>query len=114
MLDHWAMIFSQMKVNGVKVPVPSGHTNDSEKNRGWVEDIFRDGDSLFGIVALVGDGIRLAGTNDVSIYSQSEYTDGNGNRYQWPILHVALCTDPVVPGLRGFEALAASIAACRR
>ncbi len=108
-LDHWVETFSTMRANGVDVTVPVGHTTDAEANRGYVRDLFRDGDSLVGIIELVGeDAIRLAGRSDVSIYSPPEYTDGKGNRYVRPITHVALVTNPVVPGLKGFEALAAS------
>ena len=107
-LDKWALTFSQMKANGVKVPVPAGHTFDVEKNRGWVVDMFRDGATLIGVIDLIGEAIALAGTSDVSIYSPPELVDGHGNRYEWPITHVALCTDPVIPGLGGFVPIAAS------
>lgn len=109
MLDHWAGVFATMKANGVKVPAPSGHTTDPDRNRGWVEDIFREGDSLFGVISLIGaDAIAMAGRSDVSIFTQPQYVDGKGNQYEWPILHVALCTDPVVPGLSGFVPIALS------
>jgi len=111
-LDHWAQTFALMLSNGVDVTVPVGHTGDAEANRGYVRDIYREGDSLFGILELVGeDAIALAGRTDVSIYSPPEYTDGKGNHYVRPITHVALTTSPVVSGLRGFEALAASLTA---
>jgi hypothetical protein len=109
LLEHWAATFARMRANGLNVPVPSGHTHDGEANRGWVRHLFRAGDSLYGVVDLVGDGIPMAATNDVSIYAVPEFTDGHGNRYQWPILHVALCTDPVVPGLGGFLPIAAAL-----
>jgi hypothetical protein len=109
LLAHWAATFARMRANGLNVPVPSGHTNDGAANRGWVRHLFHAGDSLYGVVDLVGDGIGMAATNDVSIYAVPEFTDGHGNRYQWPILHVALCTDPVVPGLGGFLPIAAAL-----
>jgi hypothetical protein len=108
-LEHWAATFARMRANGVNVPVPNGHTDDGAANRGWVRHLFRAGDSLYGVVDLVGEGIPMAATNDVSIYAVPEFTDGHGNRYQWPILHVALCTDPVVPGLSGFLPIAAAL-----
>ena len=114
-LDHWAAVFSEMRSNGVRVPIPAGHITDdmsaaaqAEANRGWLVDLFREGDSLIGIIDLVGDGIKLAGTTNVSIYSPSKYIDGKGNRYDWPITHVALCVDPVIPGLEGFVSIAAA------
>ncbi|HQU42146.1 MAG TPA: hypothetical protein PK867_05015 [Pirellulales bacterium] len=103
MLDRFAASTSSYLKAGNKIPMPVTHTDDPEANRGWVRDVYRDGDSLYATCDLVGeDGIRLAGTCDVSIFAPPEYVDGSGNRYQWPILHVALCTDPVVAGLAGF------------
>lgn len=103
MLDRFAASTSAYLMAGNKIPMPVTHTDDPEANRGWVRDVYRDGDSLYATCDLVGDdGIKLAGTCDVSIFAPPEYTDGSGNRYQWPILHVALCTDPVVAGLDGF------------
>lgn len=108
-LDNWVAEFSRMKSVGVKVPVPTSHTTDPEANRGWVVDMFREGDSLIGVFDLIGeDAIAMAGRSDVSIYSPAHLDDGKGNSYKWPITHVALCTDPVIPGLDGFVPLAAS------
>lgn len=109
-LDNWVAEFSRMKAGGVKVPVPAGHTTDPEANRGWVVDMFREGESLVGVIDLVGeDAIKMAGRSDVSLYSPAHLDDGKGNSYKWPITHVALCTDPVIPGLKGFVPLAASL-----
>jgi hypothetical protein len=108
-LSHWAATFSDMQEAGIKVPVPAGHSNDPEDNRGWLVDTYVEGDALVGIIDLVGEaGIALAGTSDVSIYSPGEWTDGKGNTYRRPIRHVALCTDPVIPGLSDFVPIAAS------
>jgi len=114
-LHHWAQTFSQMKANGIRVPVPHTHTKNPESispedNRGWLEDVFVDGDTLVGVIDLVGeDGIALAGRSDVSIYVPPVLIDGHGNTYKRPITHVALCTDPVIPGLGEFKAIAASL-----
>ena len=103
-LRHWVLTCSRYLAAGNRIPVPATHTLDPEANRGWVVDVFAEGRSLYGVVDLVGeDGIKLAGTCDTSIYSPAEYVDGKGNRYVRPILHVALCTDPVIPGLSGFQ-----------
>lgn len=109
LLQHWSATFSRMKSAGVRVPVPVGHTEDAEKNRGWCVDMFVEGESLIGAIDLVGeDGIKLAGRSDVSIYCPVTLVDGHGTTYQRPITHVALCTDPVIPGLSGFFPIAAS------
>ena len=114
-LDHWAMTFSQWAANGNKVPVPLGHdkAQNPEANRGWVVDMFREGDTLVGVIDLIGGDEpsinTLAASNDVSIYAPVSFTDGKGNTYSRPITHVALCTDPVILGLGKFQAIAASL-----
>lgn len=110
-LRHWAATFGNMKANGVKVPIPSTHegVDDPDKNRGWVEDIFVDGDSLVMLCDLIGDdAIAAAARNDVSIGCPSSFTDGRGTKYERPIHHVALTPNPVIPGLSAFEPIAAS------
>jgi len=59
-------------------------------------------------VDLIGEGIKLAGTSDVSIYAPPEFKDSAGHAWKRPIMHVALCTDPAIPGLEGFIPLPAS------
>ena len=108
MLDAWEQNFERMLKAGHKVFVPEGHTSEPSKNRGWVDSLYRDGDSLMSRIALVGDAAKLVSTNDVSVYAVDQFTDGAGNKYEWPILHVALTPTPVVPGLRPFEKIAAS------
>lgn len=110
-LAHWAATFSRMREAGYKAPVPVGHEGaaDPEKNRGWLVDVYPEGDSLVGVIELHGEeAIKLAGVADTSIFTQKRFTDDKGQSYDWPILHVALCTDPVIQGLKPFEALAAS------
>jgi len=112
-LNNWVAQFNAMKQNGVKVPIPKGvaHVVDNpEHNHGWVDDIFREGDSLFCSCDIIGeDSIELAMKSDVSLYSPPDYTDGKGNQYQRPITHVALTMYPTIPGLSGFEEVAASL-----
>jgi hypothetical protein len=105
-LDHWAATFSRMREAGYKAPVPVGHEGaaDPEKNRGWLVDVYPEGDSLVGVIELHGEeAIKLAGVADTSIFTQKRFTDDKGQSYDWPILHVALCTDPVIQGLKPFE-----------
>lgn len=108
-LDHWATTFRAMKAAGAKVPVPITHTNNPAANRGWVEDMQVVGDELVAELVLNGaDVLGLVPNVDVSIYVPPSKTDGLGNVYNRPIEHVALVTDPVIPGLGPFEAIAAS------
>lgn len=113
-LMHWAAQFARMKANGVKIPMPATHEaeGDPDKNRGWVTEMYVEGDSLLINCDLVGkDGIDCAKKADVSIKSPAKAPDGHGNEYVRPITHVAMCTDPVVPGLNAFIPIAASLAA---
>ena len=105
LLDNWVDQFSKMKANGVKVSIPNMHHNEGnpEHNRGWVSSVFRRGNSLFMTCDLIGEeALRAASVSDVSIKAVKEFTDGEGNKYDMPLTHVALCTDPVVPGLFRF------------
>ena len=109
LLDTFVASFGKMKAAGVKVPLPAGHTTKAEANQGWVEDIFREGDSLVATIEAVGqDAIAMAARNDVSIGATKDFVDGKGNAYPWAITHVALTPVPVVPGMSGFVQIAAS------
>ena len=107
-LEHWVNEFNRWVTNGNKVPIPPGHdkANDPTLNQGWVESLFVEGDSLFGILELLNP--ELAKVTDVSISVPAEVIDGKGNKYVNPIDHVALCVDPVIGGLEGFDKLSLS------
>jgi len=110
-LEHWVDTFDVMKMMGIKVPIPSEHDGafDPKKNNGYVRSLFVEGESLFGTLELFGkDAEELSKKTDVSIYSPSEWVDGQGNIFYRPITHVALTMFPVIPGLGEFKALAAS------
>ncbi len=114
LLSHWARTFGQMKANGVEVAMPVTHerAGDPDANRGYVEDLFVEGDTLIGVCRLIGeDALLAAARSDVSIFAPATFTDGKGHQYKRPIVHVALVTDPVIPGLGAFIPLAASLAA---
>lgn len=111
-LKHWALTFASMKKNGVRVPIPVGHdgASDPEKNRGWVDSMYVSGDALVMIAeAADEEAAKAFMRSDVSVYSPEEFQDGQGRQYRRPITHVALCSDPVVPGLGRFIPLAASL-----
>lgn len=111
MLHHWVDTFDQMREDGIKVPIPSTHEGayDPDLNRGYVLSMFVQDDQLVMMCDMIGeDGIKAASRSDVSIFSPPKFTAGNKKTYKQPICHVALCTDPVVPGLGDFVAIAAS------
>lgn len=108
-LDAFVSTFSAMQSAGVKVPVPLGHTRDADANRGYVSEIFRDGDTLMANIDLIGDdAIKLAGRTEVSICVEPEIVDGKGNKHTNAIEHVAIVTDPVIPKQDGWVRIAAS------
>lgn len=108
MLKHWETTFSMMHNNGIKVAVPIEHTDDVEKNRGWVENIGieENGDVMYGDFDFLGKEPPVCG---VSISSPVNFIDGKGIEYKRPIMHVALTNSPVIPGLGDFQKLAASL-----
>jgi hypothetical protein len=116
LLKHWIATFKEMKADGIEVPIPAGHTDEPEKNHGFVRDVFAEGESLFNIMELIGkDSIDLAKRNHVSIYCPPELINpkkmagGKRKIYKRPIVHVALTPKPVIPGLGPWEAVAASL-----
>lgn len=108
-LDHWVDTFNRMKAAGVKVPLPVGHTNDAEKNRGDTIEMYRDGDTLYGVVDLIGeDAIPLASRSEVSIFAAPSVLAGDGTSFSDAIAHIAIVTDPVVNKQSNFVPIAAS------
>jgi hypothetical protein len=113
-LDHFVSETRAFLANGNKVPLPNTHVNadNPKENNGWMVDLMREGDTLFGVFDVV-DESALKKT-DVSIFTPPEFTDGAGVKYVRPITHVAFCTNPVIPGLGDFVPLAASLSTQRK
>lgn len=90
----------------VKVWVPYRHSADPQDNTGWVEDLFIDGDRLFGILRITDEraaALLSEGTvEDVSIGVETEFTDMTGRRWGELLRHVALTLDPHIRGQEGF------------
>lgn len=108
-LDRWVENGKRFLAAGNQIPVPDGHTDDATANRGYVLELFREDDTLFGVIEMIGDdGIKTAARSKVSINTEPDYTDGKGNHYDDLITHVALTNSPVVPDQDGFMPIAAS------
>lgn len=108
-LDELAEQTTAYIANGNQVPVPDGHTDSATANRGYALEVFREGDTLYGVLEMIGDdGIKTASRSKVSINTDVNYTDGKGTTYPHVITHVALTNTPVVPDQNGFVPLAAS------
>ena len=108
-IDGWVDTFAQMTADGERVTLAASHANTVNDSRGFIDDMFREGDSLYGIVECIGeDSLQAASRTNTSIYAEDVFKSGNGKTYPWAIQHVAMTTKPVIPGLKPFEALAAS------
>ena len=116
-LKLWLSDWHSMKSHGVPVPVPNRHdATGADENHGFVTDmaLSKDGNGLDATIELYGeDAPKLAASNHCSIYADPGedgrgWEDGDGNRYRWPIRHVALTPDPRITGLEGFIPIAAS------
>ena len=115
-LDHWCATGNRMISNGVPIPVPIKHTTDPEARRGSVVRFERGKnkngkEALFGIIRFRDrKAAELAKSTDVSIFVPKDtVTDGKGREYVYPVRHVCLTDYPVIPGLSGFDAIAASL-----
>lgn len=104
-MDGWIERFKSMREAGVRVSFPVDHSRASVDNQGWVQDLIREGETLFAVVdvPLAADAERLGSTiQEVSISVAPNFRDGTGREWGECIRHVAPCTDPVVTGQGSF------------
>ena len=111
-MDRWCSTYKKMREAGIDVEFFADHGTPGdriEKVRGYIEDMYRDGDDLMVVVEMSGeDGIKIAEScRNVSI-ELDEFTDAKGKDYGEAIVAVVACEKPVVPGQRPFERIAAS------
>lgn len=106
-MGRWAQAFYAMRRDGIKVPVPFGHSYDPRDNGGFLEDLRIDGDRMIGLVEIAAD-VDAAKIEDgrvrfVSVGIAPEFKAGNGKTYGEAIEHVALTNHPVVTQQDGFK-----------
>ena len=113
-MDRWCAAFGKMKANGVPVEFFADHdpttTKRSDDIRGYVDDMWRDGNELMVVVEAVGeDGIKLCETcRNVSAEIEREFKDSKRNEYGEVIAALVACEKPIITGQRPFERIAAS------
>lgn len=109
-MDRWVAAFGRMRDGGVDVEVVVDHRMDAEAVRGYLVEMAREGDTLYGVHELVGEeAIRLASTvKNVSILIEKDFRDGQGRSYGEAITHSSIVQQPLVPGQMGFVPIAAS------
>lgn len=122
-LDHWSRTFHDMKNATdpntgesfpIKLPVPWEHPpkgdenadplewsarkdGDPRVNAGWVEDVYREGDTLYAVLDVkdeYADDLQKSGCY-VSPKFGGTWTDSLDRVWQNPIHHIALTTKPV-------------------
>jgi hypothetical protein len=113
-LERMVDQFKKFKEVGVRVPLFKSHIEDVDNDRGTIEDVFirensKGTPSLFGKVAFSSEDAAAVGSKvDVSVMCPPKFVDGKGNRYEFPLRHVALTSIPVVPGLEPFRPIVLS------
>jgi hypothetical protein len=108
-LDQLELSHRERIDDGIKCPVPMGHSEEEGNNKGWMVGTEREGESLYGLFDINGMTPEDLQNYDVSVYIPPSHVAGNGKKYHRPIRHVALTSCPVIPGLDRFEAIAASL-----
>ena len=99
-----------MRAAGHRIPAPLDHSRASADNLGWVERVWREGDTLLCEVDFPRDAdeSRIGSTiREVSICVEPEWTDSTGKVWKDFISHIAPCTEPVIPGQGEFVRVAA-------
>lgn len=121
-MDGWVERFREMRAAGHQIPAPLDHSRASRDNLGFVEDVWREGDTLFCQldVPRSEDESRIGSTlREVSICVEPEFEDSTGKVWKDFISHIAPCTEPVIGGQGDFVRVAAreeghEIVICRK
>lgn len=112
LFGHWVAVFGEMTANGVKVPLvmaPEHQEDELDRNRGWLQKLYIEGNDLVGEFEVIGeDAITSVVRNDVSVFSPPVWKDGTGKEYKWPLVNIALTGHPLIPGLGDWTKIAAS------
>jgi len=109
-MDRWIAAFRKMRANGIDIEVVKDHSARAEDVVGYLVDMYREGDVLFGVHELIGEqSIDLARrVKNVSVSVMSDFVDGQGRHYGEAIVHSAIVQRPVVPNQEPFIQIAAS------
>lgn len=120
-IRKWVAAFNAMKSRGIHIPAPWGHKldikagtktdaplSDPRNNAGFWNELAFDETTgrLTGVLEVpeIADAEKVGTTiKEVSPLVQAGWVDGLGNKYDEAILHIALCTNPVIPGQENFE-----------
>jgi hypothetical protein len=109
-MDNWIENFQKYRRSGHLPFVPNYHVDarsEADRNHGFVIDMQREGDSLFGVFQIIGaESLNATRKNNVSIFVRPGAVDSaTGERYDELLEHVALTPRPTLTGLKPFEKL---------
>lgn len=108
-IERVANQFKKFKEVGVRVPIFKTHREDPDNKRGEIIDAYvkpnKQGVPSLHVKAKFdnAEAMRLAFANEVSAMLPPKFVDGKNNTYEYPLRHVAITANPVIPGLDGWE-----------
>lgn len=108
LLDTLVTQFALARARGIKIPVVWNHSHDSRDRLGTVLELFREGQTLWGVLSVpeAATARKLSlDSHEVSVEVQDNWRDGMGNLYPSMLTHVGVVTLPVVPGQQRFTHL---------
>lgn len=132
-LAKYCAAFSEMKNNGVKVPIYADHKPGAATTLGYCRDMFMGGPEALKnhpeLAKLPADQAPLDpnklyaihdwsspeaqkmghGVGQVSVMIDKKMKDGTGHNYGEAVRHIAVTPEPIVPGQGSFTQLAASL-----
>ncbi len=109
-LQEIAKNFAKAIANKLKVPLIWTHDDDPRNRFGDVVGVDIEGDSLYTVLTIPNPSdAERAKLSDVSVEVTPNYVDGRGNRYSEMLTHLAVVTNPAVPGLKSWEAITLSL-----
>ncbi len=101
-MQKWIDAFENYKKVGGDVHIPLRHSDDPDKNTGWLEKLLIENDKLMGIVEItepeIAEKIERKTIKGASISITPDFLDEKGNAYDEMLDHVALT---VIPQIRG-------------
>lgn len=114
-LRHVEDVFWKRQKKGIEVPCPLGHTIDPEKKRGRVVflELRKENEkaSLWGVIEFIDQYSKeILQHTDVSVGIPTESYDGDGERHENALEHVAFTDYPVVSGMEKFQDVVFSLA----
>ena len=125
-IKKYCAAFSEMKSNGVKVPIYADHKPGAANTLGYVKDLFQGGpdaiknhpefaklpvdkapldpNKMYAIHEWNSpEAMKMAhGVGQVSVLIDKKMQDGTGKKYGEATRHVAVTPEPIVPGQDGF------------